>query len=167
MIGDDVHVLLAASLAVFSASRTGTLVYDRGSGSPIMALRWFDRSGRETGAVGEPGPYYETSLSPDGRRVALSAEDPKSGRLDVFILDVERGVVERLTSGKTDSSMPLWRPDGKRVIFRTREGGLLDLYEKNLDGGADKTLLLKTDKDKEPTDVSADGRYLAFGVSTT
>ena len=61
--------------------------------------------------------------------------------------------------------MPLWRPDGKRVIFRTREGGLLDLYEKNLDGGADKTLLLTTDKDKEPTDVSPDGRTLAFGVS--
>ena len=73
--------------------------------------------------------------------------------------------MERLTSGKTDSSMPLWHPDGKRVVFRTREGGLLDLWEKNLDGVADKTLLLKTDKDKEPTAVSPDGRYLAFGVS--
>ncbi len=165
VIGDEVHVLPAASLAVFSASRAGTLVYDRGSGSPDMVLRWFDRGGRETGAVGEPGPYYESSLSPDGRRVALSAEDPKSGRLDVFVLDVERGVAERLTSGKTDSSMPLWRPDGKSVIFRTREGGLLDLYEKNLDGGAAKALLLRTDKDKEPTDVSPDGRTLAFGVA--
>ena len=34
VIGDDVHVLPAVPLAVFSASRTGTLVYDRGSGSP-------------------------------------------------------------------------------------------------------------------------------------
>ncbi|HSB63769.1 MAG TPA: protein kinase [Thermoanaerobaculia bacterium] len=165
VIGDDVHVLPAVPLAVFSASRTGTLVYDRGSGSPTMALRWFDRSGREEGSVGEPGLYYEFALSRDDRRVALSTEDPKTGRLDVFILDVERGMVERLTSGKTDSSMPLWHPDGKRVVFRTREGGLLDIWEKNLDGVADKTLLLKTDKDKEPTDMSPDGRYLAFGVS--
>ncbi len=162
VIGDDVHVLPAVPLAVFSASRTGTLVYDRGSGSPTMALRWFDRSGREVAEIGEPGLYYEFALSRDARRIALSTEDPKTGRLDVFILDVERGMVERLTSGKTDSSMPLWHPDGKRVVFRTREGGLLDLWEKNLDGVADKTLLLKTDKDKEPTDLSPDGRYSRF-----
>ena len=107
VIGDDVHVLPAVPLAVFSASRTGTLVYDRGSGSPTMALRWFDRGGREEGSVGETGLYYEFALSRDDRRIALSTEDPKTGRLDVFILDVERGMVERLTSGKTDSSMPL------------------------------------------------------------
>ena len=95
----------------------------------------------------------------------MSGEDAKTGRLNILVLDVERGVGERLTSGKSDSSMPLWRRDGKAVIFRAREGGLLDIWEKNLDGGADKTLLLATDKDKEPTDVSADGRYLAFGVS--
>jgi serine/threonine-protein kinase len=117
------------------------------------------------GSIGEPGLYYEFALSPDGRRAAVSAEDPKTGRLNILILDVERGVAERLTSGKSDSSMPLWRRDGKAVIFRAREGGLLDLWEKNLDSGADKTLLLTTEKDKEPTDLSADGRYLAFGVS--
>ena len=167
VIGDDVRVLPAASLAVFSASRTGTLVYDRGSGGPLMALRWFDRSGRDGGTVGEPGPYYEFALSPDGRRVALSAEDPRTGRLDILVLDVARGVAERLTSGKSDSSMPVWRPDGKRVIFRAREGGLLDVYEKGVDGGGDKTLLLTTESDKEPTDVSPDGRTLAFGVSNT
>jgi Tol biopolymer transport system component len=165
VVGDDVHVVPAASLALFSASRAGTLVYDRGSGSPEMALRWFDRNGRETASVGEPGPYYESALSPDGRRVAVSEEDPKTGRLDIFVLDVERGVAERLTSGTSDSSMPVWRPDGTRLIFRTREGGLLDIYEKDATGGGDKTLLLKTDKDKEPTDVSPDGRFLAFGVA--
>jgi eukaryotic-like serine/threonine-protein kinase len=166
VIGDEVHVLPAASLAIFSASRTGTLVYDRRSGSPPMTLRWFDRSGRETGTVGEPGSYYEFSLSPDGRRIAMSAVDPKTGRPDIFILDVERGVAERLTSGKTGSVSPLWRPDGKSVIFCTRDGGLLDIYEKNVEGGADRTLLLKTDKDKGPFHVSADGRFLAFGIAT-
>ena len=111
-----------------------------------------------------PARIYEFSLSPDGRRTALSAEDQKTGRIDVFILDMERGVSERLTSGKSDSSMPLWRRDGTHVIFRAREGGLLDVWEKGLQGG-DRSLLLKSDKDKEPTDVSPDGRYLAFGVS--
>ena len=165
VVGDDVHVapavLAGPLLGVARRERSSTTA---GRASDLV-LKWFDRGGREIAAVGEPGLYYEFALSPDGRRTALSAEDQKTGRLDVFILDVERGVVQRLTSGKTDSSMPLWHPDGKRVVFRTRDAGLLDLWEMNLDGVADKTLLLKSDKDKEPTDVSPDGRYLAFGVS--
>ena len=55
----------------------------------------------------------------------------------------------------------------KRVIFRTREGGLLDVYEKSVDGGGDKICSSRRKSDKEPTDVSPDGRTLAFGVSNT
>ena len=122
VVGDDVHIAPAASLALFSASRTGTLVYDRGSGSPIVSLRWLDRGGRAIATVGEPRPLLRIRLSPDGRRTALSAEDPKTGRIDVFILDMERGVSERLTSGKSDSSMPLWRRDGTHVVFPRARG---------------------------------------------
>jgi Tol biopolymer transport system component len=166
VVAADVDVRPTASLAVFSASPAGVLVYDRASGSPLMVLRWFDRSGRETGTVGEPGPYYEAALSPDGRRVAVSAEDPKTGRINIFVLDVERGTAQRLTSGASESSMPHWTPDGSRIVFRAREAGLQDIFEKGLTGG-EKTLLLRTDADKEPFDVSADGRTLAFGVANS
>ena len=64
VIGDDVHVLSGVSFAVFSASRTGTLVYDHRSGSPVMALRWFDRSGREKWRRSASRVFITSSLFP-------------------------------------------------------------------------------------------------------
>src|SRR5439155_21382358 len=44
-----------------------TLVYQ--SNSPDWRLVFFDRSGRRVGEVGEPGPWADIALSPDGTRV--------------------------------------------------------------------------------------------------
>jgi Tol biopolymer transport system component len=57
---------------------------------------------------------------------------------------------------------PAWLPDSTHLVFRTRAGGFLDLYERALDGEGGNTLLVKSDTDKEATSASPDGRFLAF-----
>ena len=72
----------------FSVSETGVLAYQTGSaevgGSAVVStqLVWFDRSGKQIGALGDQARSGDLELAPDGRRVAVSlfdrrAKDPR------------------------------------------------------------------------------------------
>jgi Tol biopolymer transport system component len=163
---DDLTVFPGASLAVFSVSRNGVLVFDRGPGRASIELAWLDREGKHVGTLGPPGDYEEPQLSPDGRRLAVDLQEPTTGRQDIWIVGTDRGIPTRLTTGESESVGPVWLPDGKHVVFRTRAGGFLDLYERALDGEGGNKLLLKTDSDKEATSASPDGRFLAYRSAT-
>ena len=166
-VASGVAVLPGAAFAVFSVSRTGVLVYDRGTPGELEELVWLDRQGRRTGTLGPPGFYDEPRLSPDGRQVAVDKLDATTGRQDVWVVDTTRGIPTRLTTAESDSMGPVWLPDGRHLVFRTHAGGFLDLFERALDGGGGNTLLLTSDSDKEATSVSPDGRFLAFRSATS
>ena len=57
-----------------SVSDHGTIVY-RPEGVSLSTLTWFDRSGRRTGTLGEPGPYDQLVLSPRGRHATVVRGD--------------------------------------------------------------------------------------------
>ena len=59
--------------------------------------------------------YQVPRLSPDGRRLAF--HDIAGGEYDVWILDLERGTVERLTTDPGRDSEPIWSPDGTRIAY--------------------------------------------------
>ena len=70
-VAEQVDLLPAETrLAFFSVSQTGVLVYRSGRNRSFQ-LTWFDRSGKQIGTVGPPGPYFNPSLSPDEKRVAV------------------------------------------------------------------------------------------------
>ncbi len=166
-VASDVAVLPGAACAVFSVSRTGVLVYDRGTAGELEELVWLDRQGRRTGTLGPPGFYDEPRLSPDGRQVAVDKLDATTGRQDVWVVDTARGIPTRLTTAESDSMGPVWLPDSRHLVFRTHAGGFLDLFERALGGRGGNTLLLTSDSDKEATSVSPDGRFLAFRSATS
>jgi dipeptidyl aminopeptidase/acylaminoacyl peptidase len=99
----------------FSVSDTGVLAYRRDQQTELV---WLDRQGRSLGAIGEPGQYANPDLSPDGRHVAVSRRDPADGQADVWIIDLERHLPSRVTFGGTRERVPLWSPDGGRLIYR-------------------------------------------------
>lgn len=80
--------------AVFSASQNGVLVYQAGGHTVQGELRWYDRQGRNLGALGS-GNYYGPRLSADGVRLAVDFGDPNR---DVWIFDLRRGLKTRLSS---------------------------------------------------------------------
>jgi dipeptidyl aminopeptidase/acylaminoacyl peptidase len=57
----------------------------------------------------------EFRLSPDGRRVAFTAEGP--GARQVYVMALRGGYPEQLTATEKAASDPQWSPDGKRLAF--------------------------------------------------
>ncbi len=97
-------------LALFSVSRNGVLAYRTGeSGGRLL---WRDRAGRELETVGDPGNYGNPVLSPSGDRLAFNLADARTGKVDVWIRDLARGVNSRFSLGPGNNIRPLWSPDG-------------------------------------------------------
>jgi eukaryotic-like serine/threonine-protein kinase len=146
----------SVGLARFSVSRDGTLAYRVGeTGDRFL---WLDRSGREGETVGEPGDNHNPAFSPGGERLAFDLGDPRSGRPDIWIRDLKRGVSSRFTFGAGGAFSPVWSPDGRRVVFTVGD----DLFEKAVGGQGEEKPFLKSDGLKFACDWSRDGRYVAY-----
>jgi eukaryotic-like serine/threonine-protein kinase len=147
-----------------STSAAGAIAYRTGAAlGPRKQLTWFDRSGRELADLG--GPFDSTqldpSLSPDGHQVALFRG--VSGNIDVWLIDLARGVPTRFTFDSADDVSPIWSPDGRRIVFSSNRKGVQDLYVKPAAGtSGGEALLLQSAQLKGATDWSPDGHYLLY-----
>ncbi len=147
--------------ANFSVSQNGVIAF-----SPITPisrqLKWFDRNGKDLGAIGPPGAYYEPDLSPDGKRVAVWMQDSKTGAADIYLIESARGVVSRFTFDYADDNVPTWSPDGTKIVFSSNKEGQEDLYQKLSSGVGQKELLFRSNTTKWVDDWSPDGRWIVF-----
>jgi eukaryotic-like serine/threonine-protein kinase len=159
-IADQVDSYAPRNGGLFSVSNTGTLAYRVGTG-PKTVLTWFDAQGRPAGTVGDPGDYYNPTISPDGSRVAVGLGGSAAQR-DIWILDVARGTSTRFTFDPAQDDFPAWSPDGKTIVFSSSRGGILDLYSGPADSPGQEKLLLHTDAAKIDGRWTRDGRFLLF-----
>ena len=144
-----------------SVSTGGSLVYRRGA-SELSRLTWLDAGGRATGTVGAEGFYFDTTLSPDGRWIAVTRADLPSAPGDIWLIDVEGGTPTKLTSDRADDNMPVWSPDARHIVFASNRRGQFDLYRRASGGAASDELLFESADDKIPSAFSPDGTLLFF-----
>src|SRR5579872_6258357 len=81
----------------FSVSQNGVLAYHESSAQ--SELKVFDRSGN---IIATPGPlaiYSDPRFSPDGKSIAVTLQDPRSGSDDIWIFPVAGGQPTRVTFG--------------------------------------------------------------------
>ena len=152
--------------AEFAVAGDGSLVYGTGSvGVPPRTLVWVDRAGREEAIPTPPRAYAYARLSPDGRRVALDARDEQQ---DIWIWDLARRTLQRLTIDPGINRVPVWTPDGKRVVFSAVRDRVESLYWQPFDGsGAMERLLNDTQVQNvvNAQSFSPDGEQLIFTTS--
>jgi len=125
-------------------------------------LVWFDRAGKRIGPAGEPSLYLRPALSPDGKLIAVQRRDPTTGTDDIWLVDLARSTVSRLTFGTSNQTHPTWSPDGSRIAFASDQEGTSNLYQKSSSGAGTEELLLSSDTSKYVTDWSLDGRFIAY-----
>ncbi len=153
----------------FALSRSGTLMMlagASGAGANVAELVWVERDGTatpvESGWTFDPGPNRGWALSPDGSRLALKVLT-ESGE-DIWIKEMDRGPLSRLTFDQAVDERPRWTPDGTSVLFLSDRNSDQndDIYVKLADGTGAAELVL----DLEPTIFEAryspDGEWIVL-----
>jgi len=148
--------------AMFSASENGILVMRTGALASNQLI-WFDREGKQLGAVTPPGAYSAPALSPDGKRVAVSRVEVQSATAaDIWLIDVERGTQIRLTTDPASDIFPSWSPTGDRILFVSSRNGVTSIYQKAANGSSAEEVLASTPEVKFNPTWSPDGRSIVF-----
>jgi serine/threonine-protein kinase len=153
----------------YAISDSGTLVYIPGTtgdfvfiGAPV----WVDFRGQEMPIEAKPNIYSYPKISPDGTKAAFAIRDFGSGNTDIWISDLLRKTLTRLTFHEGSSIRPLWTPDGKRIVYSSdRDGGNYSIYWKSADGTRkDEKLASIPDRSLYPGSLSREGKTLAMAV---
>jgi Tol biopolymer transport system component len=150
------------ALGRFGVSEAGTLAFLSGqTTTEQMQLTWLDRKGNELGTVGPPGNYGQLTLSPDQRNVGLEMRDA-SGKQDIWVMDVARGVATRLATSSGYMGNPVWAPDGLSLAFNTSADKGAGVHRKGLGANDTETALADSPDNDYPEDWSRDGRTLLY-----
>src|SRR6266700_3666571 len=145
--------------AVFGVSRNGTLVYQQGNFTSFQReLLLTDRSGQTKPIMEAVKPYAFPSLSPDGKRIALTLQ---SSSYDVWVYDLERDTLTKISFG-SDDYRPRWSPDGKMLAFDSSKSGHQQVYVKPSGGQGSEAVVTDGPEDKELCDWTNDGREVIF-----
>ena len=131
-VADEVAV--ETSSAAVSVSAAGPIAYRRGPSQLRRQLVWFDRAGKPSGSAGEGPALGNPSLARDDRR--LLVQQTTGQNIDLWLFDLERSVPTRLTFDSEIDSMPVWSPDGRRMIFNRPRDREQSLTVRHVDGGA-------------------------------
>ena len=132
VVGSSVAVLpqvqtsaTGAANAVVAAN--GTLVYVPGGVASVArsSLVWVDRQGQETAVPAPPRSYVYPRLSPNGTRLAFFISDQE---LDIWLWDLSRPTLTRVTSDPGLENYPVWTPDGRQLFFSSERAGGRNLF---------------------------------------
>jgi len=160
---DDVAYEALAGTGQFDFSGApsghGTLVYRRARGdvSGRTTVQWIDLNGKRDPLLANPGIYQYPLLSPDGKRVALAVTE--GGNQDIWVYDMQRDAMTRLTFGGGRNAFPTWSPDGQYVLFTSSGHGIL---QARADGAGQPQALTESKSLQRPSSFTPDGKRLAY-----
>jgi Tol biopolymer transport system component len=152
--------------AFYAVAASGTLIYVPGAiRSALRALVWVDGKGQKVSVPLPARDYAHPRVSPDGARAAVDiAED---GDTSIWVGDMTRGTLSRVTPKGASRYAPVWTPDGKQLIYTGMANGDWAFFRKSADGtGAEERLALVPGVDAlQAGNWSPDGKQLVFEMT--
>jgi Tol biopolymer transport system component/predicted Ser/Thr protein kinase len=146
--------------AQYSFSSTGSLVYIPGSVQSAQSkLVWVSRNGAEQPLAAPMRAYQYPRLSHDGQRVAVGIAEQG---IQVWLYDLSRETLTRLTFEGNLNQYPTWTPDGKRIAFQSNKEGPGNLFWQLADGSGGLERLNTSEYLQAPHSWSPDGQLLAL-----
>jgi serine/threonine-protein kinase len=140
-------------MAHLALSPDGTLAY-----VPRVAaegtLVSVDRAGAVRAITRDRRPYLSPRVSPDGQKVAVTIEG------HIWVHDMVRGALSRVTFGPNQEYWAIWTPDGSRLTFRRDHPP--NLFWQPVDGSGEAERLTTSENTQFPSSWSPDGKTLVY-----
>jgi Tol biopolymer transport system component len=136
------------------------LAYRTTGGGQRRQLSWLDRTGNVLSTVGssDDNSMGTAALDASGNRIAVTRTVLRD--TDVWLIDTTRGIPTRFTFDPAIEGVPVWSPDGRRVVFGAWRGGGITLYEKPATGIANERMIAADAG--FPLSWSPDGRFVLY-----
>jgi hypothetical protein len=141
--------------AQYGISAVGSLVYIPGV-QVSRRLVWVGRNGAEQPLTAAAHAYDSPRISPGGRQIAVSMDG------QIWLYDLSRDTLTRLTFAGDTNNRPAWTPDGKRIAFMSNKEGQFNIFWLLADGSGGLERLSASENLNAPTSFSPDGQLLAF-----
>jgi eukaryotic-like serine/threonine-protein kinase len=146
--------------AQYSVSASGSLIYVPGG---VLAdqrrLVWVDRSGKVQPLDAPVRAYLFPRIAPDGKRVATTIAEEAT---QIWLYDLARETLTRLTFEGDQNYNAVWSPDGKMIAFQSRKEADTEIYWQRVDGSGGLERLATSEIPFVPMSWSPDGQTLAF-----
>jgi Tol biopolymer transport system component len=157
---------IAVAPGTSSVSRDGERFVIAVPPNRLRQLAILDRQGNVVKTVGEPGVYAQPAFSPDGTRVAVTRNDPKTGSNDIWTFDVATGKGSAVTNDVWPDNSPIWSADGKQLAYVSTREQYSGIYRKPWDGTGQEELLFRYTPGAGVgfSDWSQDGKFLTFST---
>ena len=162
IVVSEIQFLPQVKRALFGASDNGLLVTQSAGAAALSRPTWFDRKGNALSTVGKADVYGNVFLSPDGRSVAVDKTDIGSLNIDLWTYELQRDSAKRLTFDPAIDALPIWSPDGSRLVFASNRDLPFNLYLKASDGSQEEKSIFRDEVRKFPNDWSRDGKYILY-----
>ena len=141
-------------------SGDGTLVYLPGTvQSEERSLVWVDRRSHEEPLNAPARAYVYPRLSPDGTRVAVEVRDQD---WDIWIANLVSSTFTRFSLTPGPDRLPVWTPDGSRIVWTSGAGGTATLYWQAADRSGSVERLIESPNPQYPSAFSRDGTRLVI-----
>ena len=157
-IAEGVQAIGITGRAAFTVSDNGVLAYRSGGGTVPLTLAWVSRNGTEQRIAAPAHNYVLPRLSPDGQRLAVGIEEAEG---QIWIYDLSRDAMTRLTFEGTGNVDPLWTPDGKRIVFKGNRNRLF-WQPSDGSGAAEELTSSEMSSNNVPGSWSPDGQELCL-----
>lgn len=95
----------------------------------------------------------------------MQRADPVTQESDLWSIQTERGTETRLTSSSGSiGGLPVWSPDGSRLLFMSSRQGPPNLFVKSAGESGGEQRLFRSNYVNYGTDWSRDGKFVVFSI---
>lgn len=160
LISDSLATDTPYGFGDFSVSNNGILAFN--SAVYQHELIWLDRAGNRLGSGIPVDRYAHPTLAPDSGKAVFERSDPKTGYTNLWQFDTSSGA---LTLFESAGGLAVFSSDGRSVAFACEVEGGRGLCRKAAGGASRNETIEKSGELEAPTDLSTDGRFLAYTKS--
>ena len=145
---------------LFSIADNGTIAYVSGQPSALAGhLNWVDSQGNRTQIEAPLKVYGDPRISADGARVLLR------GERDLWMLELDRGALTRLSFEAGEDESGIWSPDGEWIAWAAhRIGSGRHVLRMRADVSGEPEVMWTDQRHYHLAQWSPDGRWILVSI---